>query len=58
MEHESNMRSMPNLGGSGGMPPENFEKIKPSEIESEGSFNGVTSSTDSKTACILQSNNV
>ena len=32
-----------NLGGSGGMPPRKFSKIKPSEIESEGIFNGLLS---------------
>ena len=38
---QSGMQSMPNPGGSGGMPPRKFLKIKPSEIESEGIFNGL-----------------
>ena len=41
---QSGMQSMPNLGGLGACPPpENFGKIKPSEIESEGIFNGLLS---------------
>ena len=39
----SGMQSMPNLGGFGVMPPKKFRKIKPSEIESEGIFNGLLS---------------
>ena len=39
----SGMWSMPNLGGLGACPPENFLKIKPSEIKSEGIFNGLLS---------------
>ena len=35
--------SMSNLGVSGGMPPQKILKIKPSEIESEGIFNGLLS---------------
>ena len=32
------MQSIPNLGGSGGMPPRKFWKISPSEVESESIF--------------------
>ena len=38
---QSGMQSMPNLGGSGGIPPQKILKIKPSEIKSEGIFNGL-----------------
>ena len=38
---QSGMQSMPKLGGSGGMPPRKFWKIRPSEIEFEGTFNGL-----------------
>ena len=37
----SGVQSMPNFGGSEGMPPQKILKIRPSEIESEGTFNGL-----------------
>ena len=40
------MRSMPMLGGSGGMPPQKILKIAPSEIESESILNDLSTYND------------
>ena len=54
----SGMRNMPNLGGSGACPPENFEKLDPLRLNLRALLRFVTSTTDFKIAYTLQNNNV
>ena len=51
----SGMQSMPNLGGSGGMPPGNFEKLDPLRLNLRALLM-ICYFYYSKTACTLQNN--